>query len=363
MINLSKKTIYGICGSLCLLVVAGILLSLFFSDKISATAASVIVKDGDTIEINGQLLRILGIDAPEPGQVAINSQGRHDIGGVSSAGLSDLISKYTNIVCEPARMSAVAEELEDLDAQNGERLARCYGVYDGNKDSLGQNMVAEGLAYATPSLPIFKEEEHMAEIKEVGVWGDYEARRPLEYRKAREEAKKNPLYAELGVIPANSDIVVIDGDTLVLKGRHVRLAGIDAPELGQLGFTGRGYDAFVENSYDVGQKTAAALRAAIFGRNGYLFLKCLEKDPGDAVSGDTGPDEVVATCVGIRPRRDEDLGRYLVTEGLAWSVSEKYRPAENISRGSSRNIWKRDANIRDLPWTYRKKYVSSDAKF
>lgn len=359
MIALSKKNIYIICGSLCLLVGAGILLRLLFLNKISAPAASVIVKDGDTIEINGQLLRILGIDAPEPGQVAIDSQGRHDIGEVSRAGLSDLISKYTDIVCEHAQATAV----EDLDVQNGERLARCYGVYDGNKDSLGQIMVAEGLAYAMFSLPIFKEEEHMAEIKEVGVWGDYETRRPPEYRKAREEAKKNPLCVELGVIPANANVVVTDGDSLVLKGGHVRLAGIDAPELGQLGYTGRGYDAFVKNSYDVGQKTAAALSAAIFGERGHLFIKCLKKFPGDAVSDDLGEEELVATCVGIRPGPDEDLGRYLVTEGLAWSVSEKYRAAENIARGSRRNIWKTDANIRDNPWTYRKKYVRSDEKF
>lgn len=342
-----------------MLVVAGILLSLLFLNKISAPAAAVIVIDGDTIEINGQLLRIMGIDAPEPGQAAVSSKGRHDMGKISSDGLSLMIAKYARVVCEPVK----AETAEDLDVQHEEKFANCYGEYDGNEDNIGLDMVAEGLAYTMFSSPMYKKEEHMASLKEVGIWGDYETRHPHKYRQAREEAGKNPLCVELGVVTSGAKIKVIDGDTLLIKGRRVRLAGIDAPELGQFGFTGSGYKSFVKNSYDVGRKTADALSAAILAERKYLFIAC-SQESGEAVSDDLGAGErFVAACMGMRPGRDEDIGRWLVTEGLAWSVSEKYRAAENISRGSNRNIWKRDANIRDLPWTYRKKYVTSDAGF
>src|SRR4029077_12568729 len=53
---------------------------------------------------------------------------------------------------------------------------------------------------------------------------------------------------------------VVDGDTIVVAGTTLRLAGIDAPELGQ---TCQG----AERSFDCGRLVAGALRTYIAGRN------------------------------------------------------------------------------------------------
>ena len=53
-----------------------------------------------------------------------------------------------------------------------------------------------------------------------------------------------------------ADTRVIDGDTIVLNGSHVRLFGIDAPELGQL----------CKDGWPAGEKARGFLRTLILDR-------------------------------------------------------------------------------------------------
>ncbi len=91
---------------------------------------------------------------------------------------------------------------------------------------------------------------------------------------------------------------VIDGDTIEIHGKRIRLFGIDAPEAGQ---TCRNGD---NSEYRCGQKAALVLEARI----GAGVVSCERKDTD--LYGRT-----VATCRAF----GEDLGAWMV--GLGWAVA------------------------------------------
>ncbi|MGR3399576.1 MAG: thermonuclease family protein [Paracoccus sp. (in: a-proteobacteria)] len=108
---------------------------------------------------------------------------------------------------------------------------------------------------------------------------------------------------------------VIDGDTIVIDGTHIRLAGIDAPELDQ----------------PYGQKAKFALIALCKGKR----VKAILTD-------DTSYERVVATC--LLPD-GTDLSAALVTQGLAldWAKFSggSYRHLE--PQGVRKKLWRVDA--------------------
>jgi endonuclease YncB( thermonuclease family) len=108
---------------------------------------------------------------------------------------------------------------------------------------------------------------------------------------------------------------VIDGDTIELEGRRIRLAGIDAPELDQT-----------------------------CERGGQLY-RCGET-ARDALRHLAGPDLACRVSGHDRYRRDlatceaggRDVGRVLVLRGLAVAYG-RYEPEEQAARRRAVGIW------------------------
>jgi endonuclease YncB( thermonuclease family) len=128
--------------------------------------------------------------------------------------------------------------------------------------------------------------------------------------------------------------VVFDGDSLDFAGRHLRLAGIDAPELGQI------------CKEEDGTNSHCGLTAA------YELRKRLQLDPrplrcwpqGTAEDGAT-----LATCAA----GEDDLALVLLESGYARALPEAqvdYRLAEEKAHGSRLGLWSGHAVA---PWDWR----------
>ena len=124
---------------------------------------------------------------------------------------------------------------------------------------------------------------------------------------------------------------VIDGDTVEIRGRRIRLIGVDAPESSQT-CTDRG------KPWRCGQQAALALDAKIAART----VAC-------TAEGSDRYARTLATCrVG-----DENLNAWLVREGWALAYrrySDRYVNEEAEAKSAHRNIWRSDFT---MPWDYR----------
>ena len=124
--------------------------------------------------------------------------------------------------------------------------------------------------------------------------------------------------------------VAIDGDTLVMDGRRIRLRGMDAPELAQ---TCR-RDAQV---WRCGEEARAALRALIANRT----VDCAPK-------GRDRYERVLAIC-GVD---GTDVGAELVRRGLAVSFGA-YLDEEREARAARRGVW---AGPFETPQAWRRRH-------
>jgi len=126
---------------------------------------------------------------------------------------------------------------------------------------------------------------------------------------------------------------VVDGDTLEIHGRRIRLWGVDAPESSQLC---RGEDS---SQYRCGAQAANNLDAFITGRP----VNCLP------VSFDP-----YGRTIAICSAGGTDLGEWLVRKGLAldWPQYSKgrYDGAQRDAEHAGRGIWK---GSYIAPWLYR----------
>ena len=128
----------------------------------------------------------------------------------------------------------------------------------------------------------------------------------------------------------NGPAFVIDGDSLEIVGRRVRLYGIDAPERDQeCRRDGR--------NWACGQDAGVALRRKINGRA--VNCEPIEFDQYD---------RILARCrVG-----GEDLNAWLVRNG--WAVSfGSYRDDENEARSNRQGIWVGEFQ---RPWEWRRSH-------
>ncbi|WP_420970822.1 thermonuclease family protein [Bradyrhizobium sp. B120] len=126
---------------------------------------------------------------------------------------------------------------------------------------------------------------------------------------------------------------VIDGDTIEIHGRRVRLYGIDAPEHDQLCRDPHG------GHYRCGQVAANALGTFIGGQ----AVACVEVDR-----------DRYGRSVAVCSAGKVDLADWLVRGGLAidWPRYSKgdYAPAEAEARGKQRGMWSGQFVV---PWRYR----------
>ncbi len=125
---------------------------------------------------------------------------------------------------------------------------------------------------------------------------------------------------------------VINGDTLEMRGRYLKLYGIDAPESNQTCADGKG------RAYRCGQEAARWLKSWISGHE--LECHVLKQD---------SKGNMVATC----SLGQYDIGAALVNAG--WAVADPqqsgiYLPYEQQARDSGRGLWQGQFY---KPWDWR----------
>jgi endonuclease YncB( thermonuclease family) len=119
---------------------------------------------------------------------------------------------------------------------------------------------------------------------------------------------------------------VIDGDTIVLTGKHVRLRGIDAPELAQ---------RCGEDEYPCGQVARRALDKLIGGRS----VRC-------ELNGKDKYRRALGTCFAS----ETNLNRSMVEAGQATGYGD-YQAEEMQARTERKGLW---AGSFDRPQDWRK---------
>lgn len=156
----------------------------------------------------------------------------------------------------------------------------------------------------------------------LAIFADFDATSP------REASSTFP--AELSGIAT-----VIDGDTLEIASRRIRLGGIDAPEHGQLcrDFNGR--------SYDCGAEATQALRGFI-ADTGEVRCAISERDHYDRMIGD------------CRRGDGQSIAAWLVEQGhaLDWPrySGGAYAGQQRIAEAEHRGLW---AGSFERPWDWR----------
>ena len=143
-------------------------------------------------------------------------------------------------------------------------------------------------------------------------------------------ARAEPVRAE----PVTGRASVIDGDTIDVQGRRIRLHGVDAPESGQ-----RCRRAFGLVEYRCGKEAAFALADRIGARN----VSCEVRDV-DRYK------RLVAVC----RDGDQDLNGWMVRQGWALAYvrfSRDYEGEEQEAREERRGVW-RGAFV--PPWEWRR---------
>ena len=116
------------------------------------------IVDGDTLVVNGQRIRLHGIDAPELTQKCQLGKNLWDCGADASQALKSFIKN------QPVRCLA-----QDID-RYGRIIAKCYSNESGGED-IGERMVREGwaLSYRRYSRDYINKEQ-TAEREKLGIW-------------------------------------------------------------------------------------------------------------------------------------------------------------------------------------------------
>jgi endonuclease YncB( thermonuclease family) len=126
-----------------------------FSQSPAPEFSNVFVIDGDTIEINGERIRLYGIDAPEQGQPCRKNNESYNCGKASKEHLKFLITG-TKVSC---------------DDRGKDRYGRIIAVCKADSQDIGQLMVKHGwaIAYRKYSSDYIKDEK-FARKNKLGMW-------------------------------------------------------------------------------------------------------------------------------------------------------------------------------------------------
>ncbi len=148
-----------------------------FASALSANAVEIVgratVIDGDTIEISGQRIRLVGISAPESWQLCKNAAGKsYRCGNEAAFALHDFLA-----ASRPTRCAVHGRD-------GYRRLAADCARADGVK--VNAWLVRQGLAVDWPrySKGLFKEMQSAAKRERIGIWqGSFDL--PCEARASR----------------------------------------------------------------------------------------------------------------------------------------------------------------------------------
>ena len=147
-------------------------------------------------------------------------------------------------------------------------------------------------------------------------------------------------------IPANSEIIsgkaiTIDGDTIKIENKKIRLHGIDAPEIKQLcqrTFLSIFIFSFQEN-YKCGEISKKKLEKYVKNN----IIKC-------KVEGIDGYKRILGTCY----KNTININSRMVRNGYAVAYkkySKKYLSVEREAKREELGLWKGKF---DMPWDWRK---------
>ena len=136
-------------------------------DAVVTLAGPAYVVDGDTLDVNGQRIRLEGIDAPETAQTCGGSDGGSwPCGTAASKALRALVAN-ADVTC---------------DSRGHDKYGRMLGVCFADGQDINARMVTNGLAWAFVKYSaIYVAEEKQARTARLGVWqGTAEA--PWDFR-------------------------------------------------------------------------------------------------------------------------------------------------------------------------------------
>lgn len=120
-----------------------------------SAAGSAMAIDGDTIELDGKVVQLYGIDAPELGQLCLDHGAWHPCGLAAAHELNkQLRLSRRNIECQPADASGASEQV-------------CFA---GNVD-VGEALLEAGYVVASAAAnPDYRELEQKARGAGLGLW-------------------------------------------------------------------------------------------------------------------------------------------------------------------------------------------------
>ena len=126
---------------------------------------------------------------------------------------------------------------------------------------------------------------------------------------------------------------MIDGDTIRVSRRTIRLSGLDAPELDQVAKHEHGY------WYQQGQRVKSELIRVIGGKHVEVQVEGTDK---------------YGRVLGTVLYEDKDVGEWLVREGYAIAAyGEQYKHVEAEARRAQRGMWAH-AEVHDpRDWRHR----------
>ncbi len=122
---------------------------------IADVAGMATVLDGNSLQFETERVRLMGVDAPDPGQTCIADGQIWNCGADAAKALADRIGESV-VMCRGAERDA-----------NGNLLAICFA----GRDDINQWLVSEGLAVANRQQSgDYTDEESIARLSRRGIW-------------------------------------------------------------------------------------------------------------------------------------------------------------------------------------------------
>jgi len=273
----------------------------FAAEVLTVPHNRIAVVSGDTIRIDGSDYRLAGIHAPKPDQQC-EHRGRAWACGVAAA---NKLGKLLTLETRP--VTCLVQP-----ASGTPPVAACLI----NDRDISILMLRSGYVAALPgSAPYYAAAENRAQQASLGIWAST-ASPP--WIQADHRSSVNP-YTEVLTVHYD-DVSVIDGDSIQIGGVVYRLAGIDAPELGQ-------------SCDESGHLSPCGLNAAYELRKVFE----LEKRPITCFIqlADSAP---IATCM----VDDRDISTLMLKGGYVTAIDggpPYYAAAEHLARKARLGIW------------------------
>ena len=154
------------------------------------------VFNGETLLLNGDLVRLRGVDAPEPGQWCRRDSNVQDCGAEAQRGLKRII--------EGAFVMCALDKSEGATSgARGDRVGTCTAVRGGGEGfDVGRRMVEEGFAVGSGGAFGDETSRALALARNLNVWC---AARPDAW--ARMTPKDRATFRDTGVLPKDTPIM------------------------------------------------------------------------------------------------------------------------------------------------------------